>query len=80
MILEGNVTITFPTSDEILHVKPHKLYIATDTAETSELGHITVVRAGSRLIQFPFKDGIIPEHTATSGECGAAAQVARDEL
>lgn len=46
VILEGNATITFPTSDEVLHVKPSRLYVATDNAETSELGHITVVHAG----------------------------------
>ncbi|RDX52877.1 hypothetical protein OH76DRAFT_1480470 [Lentinus brumalis] len=78
-ILEGNATITFPTSDEVLHVKPSKLYIAADNAATSELGHHTVVRAGSRLLQFPFKDGVVPEYTAVKGECDAAHAV-RDEL
>ncbi|KAI0371511.1 hypothetical protein BV20DRAFT_180173 [Pilatotrama ljubarskyi] len=37
VILEGNATITFPTSDEILHVKPNQIYAATDNAATSEL-------------------------------------------
>ena len=69
VILEGSATITFPTSDEILHVKPNQLYIAADTPKTSELGHITTVRAGSRILQFPYQDGAIPEHTATAGEC-----------
>ncbi|KAI8982778.1 hypothetical protein BD414DRAFT_491102 [Trametes punicea] len=81
IILEGNATITFPTSEEVLHVKPGRIYAATDNAATSELGHITVVRAGSRLIQLPFKDGVIPAHTATPGECGTSAQEpVRDEL
>ncbi|THH26438.1 hypothetical protein EUX98_g7750 [Antrodiella citrinella] len=80
IILEGNATITFPTSDEILHVQPSRLYIATDNAATSELGHITVVHKGSRLIQFPFKDGVIPEHTATPGECASTAARTRDEF
>jgi hypothetical protein len=79
VILEGNATITFPTSDEVLHVKPSRLYVATDNAETSELGHITVVHAGSRILQFPFKDGTIPAHSAVSGECGTPHAV-RDEL
>ncbi|KAL7282704.1 hypothetical protein ACG7TL_004178 [Trametes sanguinea] len=81
VIIEGNATITFPTSDEILHVKQGLLYAATDNAATSELGHITVVRADSRILQLPFKDGVIPEHTSTPGECGkAASQPVRDEL
>ncbi|KAI0713615.1 hypothetical protein C8Q76DRAFT_731935 [Earliella scabrosa] len=71
VILEGNATITFPTSGEILDVQPNRLYIAADTATTSELGHFTAVRAGSRILQFPFQDGVIPDHTATAGECSA---------
>ncbi|KAI0689026.1 hypothetical protein C8T65DRAFT_700398 [Cerioporus squamosus] len=78
-ILEGNATITFPDSDEVLHVKPSKLYIAADNAATSKLGHYTVVRAGSRLLQFPFKDGVVPEHTASKGECEVSHMV-HDEL
>ncbi|KAI0355413.1 hypothetical protein OH77DRAFT_323628 [Trametes cingulata] len=82
VIVEGNATITFPTSDKVLHVKPNQIYAATDNAATSQLGHITVVRAGSRILQFPFKDGVIPEHTATDGECGASdsSEQLRDEL
>ena len=81
VILEGNATITFPTSDEVLHVQPRRLYAATDNAQTSELGHTTVVAAGSLILQLPFKDGIVPPHTAVPGGCGASltAQV-RDEL
>ncbi|KAI0668416.1 hypothetical protein C8Q78DRAFT_256913 [Trametes maxima] len=82
VILEGNATITFPTSEEVLSVKSGRLYAATDNAETSKLGHITVVRAGSRLLQFPFKDGVIPDHTATPGECESAelSEPRHDEL
>ncbi|KAI9057418.1 hypothetical protein FKP32DRAFT_1359427 [Trametes sanguinea] len=82
VIIEGNATITFPTSDKVLHVKQGLLYAATDNAATSELGHITVVRAGSRILQLPFQDGVIPDHSSAPGECGKAAesQPVRDEL
>ncbi|KAI0737971.1 hypothetical protein C8Q80DRAFT_1114292 [Daedaleopsis nitida] len=79
-ILEGNATITFPESTEVLYIKPGQLYIAADDASTSELGHLTAVRAGSRLLQFPFKDGIVPAHGATAGGCGSGLHGVRDEL
>ena len=81
VLLEGHANVTFPTSDEVLHVPSLKLYIATDIPETSELGHITVISAGSRFLQFPYKDGLVPAHTAVPGECGTSkVALLRDEL
>ena len=79
MILEGNATIIFPATGEILPIKSGLLYAAADTADVSAIGHITTVHRGSRLVQFPFKDGVIPDHTTVHGECPKAIG-SRDEL
>ncbi|TBU26100.1 hypothetical protein BD311DRAFT_808762 [Dichomitus squalens] len=79
VILSGNATITFPDSLEVLHVKASQLYAAADTHDVSGLGHITTVKAGSKLVQFPFKDGVLPNHTWTPGECAPSLN-RRDEL
>ena len=63
-------------------MQPGRLYIATDTSAYSKLGHGGVVSAGTRALMLPFKEGIIPVHTAIPGECGRSrtGHGARDEL
>ncbi|EJF62597.1 small secreted protein [Dichomitus squalens LYAD-421 SS1] len=72
-IIGGGGTITFPADpSETLSVKPGQLYIAVDSASTSDLGHHTVINGGSLVLQLPFSGGTIPSHTATSGQCASS--------
>lgn len=69
VVLKGSVTVTFPNTTEVLVAVPGKLYVATDSAAVSALGHVDTTAGGSQVLMLPFADGVLPAHNATSGAC-----------
>jgi len=69
VIIQGGATISFPTNNQILRVQSDEIYIAADGPSTSALGHHTVVDGGSKILQLPFANEVIPAHTSVPGSC-----------
>jgi len=61
----GNITFPDPTTPN-LTVSPGELFIAADVAGTSTDGHRTVGDSGSVVLQMPFEEGAIVNHTILS--------------
>ncbi|KIK69498.1 hypothetical protein GYMLUDRAFT_507972 [Collybiopsis luxurians FD-317 M1] len=72
VMLAGSANITFPDpTTPNLTVFPGELFIAADVAGTSTNGHSTVGDSGSIVLQMPFQDGTVVNHTVVDdrGPC-----------
>lgn len=70
ILLSGQGNINFPESrTPNLTVTAPELLIAFDTPGTSKIGHRSVWRGGTSVIQMPFEPGFVPEHKTIDGAC-----------
>ena len=64
VLLAGSAKVSVPEREQeaVLSAGKNSVLIAVDTADVSEVGHVTEFLEETVLLQIPFAEGVVPQH------------------